>query len=138
MVNFFNWISYSDPSYTSTNSQYLSHIASIDLMILTLAMAAPQKQMWGHRPQHSHIQLNNHLPGMLDHGLTILTILLTCTNSGSIAACWREQLHYHATQSQISAWNKHTVWITKIHHGEKPPWGGFFSHSNQPHRSSWP
>ena len=68
-------------------------------MILTLAMAAPQKQMWGHRPQHSQIQLNNnytgfihteamnHLPGVPDHGLIILTILLTYTNSGSMAAC---------------------------------------------------
>ena len=32
-------------------------------MILTLAMAALQKQMWGHRPQHSHTQLDNNYTG---------------------------------------------------------------------------
>ena len=102
LVKYFNLISYSDPSYTCTNSQYLSHITSTNLMILTLAMAASQKQMWGHKPQHSHTKLNNNytgfihtepmscLPGMLDQGLTILTILLTCTKSGSMAACWQE------------------------------------------------
>ena len=63
LVKFFNWISYSNPSYTCTNSQYLSHITSNDLTILTLAMEAPQKQIWGHRPQHSHIHLNNNYTG---------------------------------------------------------------------------
>ena len=68
-------------------------------MILTLAMAASQKEMWEHRPQHSHTLLNkiimgfmhteamNCLPGMPDHRLTILTIILTCANNGSMAAC---------------------------------------------------
>ena len=59
----FNWISYNDPNHTCTNSQYLSHITSTNLLILSLAMAAPQKHMWGHRPQHSHTQLNNNFTG---------------------------------------------------------------------------
>ena len=34
-----------------------------------------------------------------------LTYLITCLISGSMAACWQEQLHYHTTKSQLSAWN---------------------------------
>ena len=30
-----------------------------------------------------------------------------------MAACWQEQLHYHATKSQLSAQNKHTLMPTK-------------------------
>ena len=63
----------------------------------------------------------NHLPGMLDHRLTISTILLSCTNSGSMAACWQEQLHCHATWSQLSAQNKHTLWTPKFITGRSHP-----------------
>ena len=63
LVNFFNWISYSNPSHTCTNSQYLSHRTPTDLRILSMAMAALQKQMWRCRPQHSHYQLNNNYTG---------------------------------------------------------------------------
>ena len=63
----------------------------------------------------------NCLPGMWDHGLTKSTILLTCTNSGPMAACWQEQLYYHAPSSQLSAWNKHTLWIPKFITGRSHP-----------------
>ena len=62
-VKFFNWISYSNPNHICMNSQYLLHITSTDLTMLSLAMSAPQKQMWGHRPQHSHHHLNNNYAG---------------------------------------------------------------------------
>ena len=50
---------------------------------------------------------------MLDHGLTMLIFLLTCTNSGFMSGCWQEQLHCHVTWSQLSAWNRQTLMPTK-------------------------
>ena len=64
----------------------------------TLPMAVPQKQMWGHRPQHSHNQLNNNYAGLHTYWSNQLsawyvgswahhlTHILTCTISGSMAA----------------------------------------------------
>ena len=57
-----------------------------------------------------------------------LTLLLTCTISGSMAACWWEQLHYHATWSQLSAQTKHTLMSTKAIIVRS----GFMSHSDWP------
>ena len=72
---------------------------------------------WRPRPQHSHTKLNNNHAGLHTYWSYYpsawharsqahqLTYLLTCIISGSMAACWQEQLHYHATKSQLSAQN---------------------------------
>ena len=150
LVKFFNWISYSDPSYTCTNSQYLSQITSFDLMILTLAMAAVQKQMWGHRPEHSHTQLINSYTGLYTfwsnelsawyarswaHHIYNLTFLYQQWINGGLLT-WTTALPCHLISTITQ--NKHTLWITKVNHRQKPPSGGFSSHSDWPPRSLWP
>ena len=139
-----------DPSYTCTNSQYLSHITSIDLMILTLAMAALQKQMWGHRPQHSPTQLNNNYTGLYtywsnepsawyarswSYHINKFTYLYQQWVNGSllkgtttlpchlITSICPEQMHFMDYKN--TSLGKATL-------------KQFLSHSDQPHRSLWP
>ena len=98
----------------------------------TLPMAVPQKQMWRHRPQHSHTQLNNNHAGLHTYRSNEpsawhvrswahqLTYILTCTISGSMAVCWQEQLHYHhATWSQLSVQNNTLYGLPKLIMGER-------------------
>ena len=66
---------------------------------------------WRHRAQDSHTQLDNNHAGLHTYWSYKqsawharlqshqLTYLLTCTISGSMAVCWRLQLHYNAIWS---------------------------------------
>ena len=97
-------------------------------------MAAPQKQMWGHRPQHSHTQLNNNYTGLhtywsnelsawyarsLAHHINNLTYLYQQWIKGSsLTGTTGLPCHYQPRTNTLYGLPNSSL--------GKPPWGSFW------------
>ena len=113
-------------------------------------MTAPFKQEKEHRLRHSH---TTHIIHMWVSSLYCWgseSVCLACSpgpftlnklfTSTSVVSQFHRQelLPWNSTQTQ-SAQHKHALKSSPwFYHWGKAPWGSFSSHSDWPHRSSWP
>ena len=106
--------------FWSTPGHGCSPEADVGTQASTQPLPIKQQLYWD---THLLTETMECLPGMLDHGLTISSFLLTCSNSRSMASCWQGQLHCHVTWSQLPAGTKHTLMHThaitvRLHTGQ--------------------